>query len=158
MDYRVEVQGVQDFSIFFRAVKEFRDEITEAMQRAAHEAGSYMQMHAPYESGDIYRAIFVGPMTYRPGAAGGGGYYEINVGVDEDRAPHAEFVIEGTGIYNREQPNAGIFPSKGNVLVFEAHGEKVFTAWVRGQEPQREWFEGAMELADRLIEQAVRGA
>jgi hypothetical protein len=157
MDYRVEIQGLTDFSVFFRAIKEYRDEIQEAMREAAEAAGSYMQLHAPYASGDIYRAIFVGPLTYRPGAAGGGGYYEINVGVDEGQAPHTEHVIEGTGIYNREQPNAGIFPSKGNVMVFQAGGEKVFTAWTKGQEPQREWFENAMELADRLIEQAIRG-
>ena len=157
MEFRVEVEGATDFSIYFRAVKEFRDEITRAMQEAAHAAGSYMQMHVPYEHGDIYRAIFVGPITYRPGGAGGGGFYEINVGVDESQAPHTEWVIEGTGIFNRESPQAGIFPSKGNVLVFEAHGEKVFTAWTKGQPPRREWFEDAQDLASRLIEQAIRG-
>lgn len=157
MEFRVETEGLTDFSIFFRAVKEYRDEITDAMQKAAQAAGAYMQAHVPYESGDIYRAINIGPLTYRPGAAGGGGFYEINVGVDESQAPHTEYVIEGTGIYNRESPTNGIFPSKGNVLVFEAGGEKVFAAWVRGQEPQREWFENAQALASRLIEQAIRG-
>lgn len=157
MEWHVETQGLSDFSIFFRAVKEYRDEILATMEEAGHTAGTYMQMHAPYHRGDIYRAIFVGPITYRPGAAGGGGFYELNVGVDETKAPHTEFVIEGTGIYNREDPKNGIYPSKGNVLVFEAGGEKVFARWVRGQQPQREWFETAQELASQIIERAIRG-
>jgi len=133
MEYEIRSEGLTDFEIRFRAIKEFREDIHDAMKEAAEEAGSYMGTHVPYEGGALFRAINVGEISYSPGAAGGGGYYEVHVGVDESQAPHAEFVIEGTGLFNREHPTNGIFPSNGNVLAFTDRGQQVFAAWVRGQ-------------------------
>lgn len=158
MQYEIRHEGLTDFSIRFRAIRDFRDEIVETLENAAHEAGSYMATHVPYHSGQLFRAINVGPVRYMPGAEGGGGFYEIHVGVDESQAPHAEWVIEGTGLFNREHPTNGIFPAQGNVMTFSKLGEgQIFTAWTRGQEPQREWFEQAQDLARTIVARKVAG-
>lgn len=157
MEYEIRTEGLNDFTLRFRAIRELREDILETLEEAAQAAGSYMGTHVPYHSGQLYRAINVGPVAYSPGASGGGGFYEIHVGVDESQAPHAEWVIGGTGIFNRDHPTNGIFPAKGNVMVFEAHGQKVFTAWTRGQEPRREWFEQAQDLAQSIIARKIAG-
>lgn len=158
IEYSVESEGLTDFTVRFRAIRDFRDDILDTMDRAAHEAGSYMGTHVPYHSGGLYRAINVGPIKYQAGGAGGGGFYEVHVGVDESQALYAEAVIEGSGIYNRDNPKAGIFPANGNVMAFEKNGEAtVFTAWTRGQEPQRAWFEDAQALAHSIIARAISG-
>jgi hypothetical protein len=146
-----------DAILEFKAIRDFREEIKKSIEHAAHEAGAYMATHVPFHSGQLYNAINVGPVTYMPGGAGGGGRYEVLVGVDRDRAPHAEFVIEGTGLYNRENPKNGIYSNTpGGVMAFEKFGEMVFTRYTRGQHPQREWFEDAQELARDLIEYSIR--
>ena len=158
IEYSIESEGIADFSVRFRAIRDFREDILDTMQRAAEEAGSYMGTHVPYHSGGLYRAINVGSVQYRPGGAGGGGSYEVHVGVDESMAPYAEFVIEGTGIFNRENPTNGIYPANGNVMAFQKNGEgTIFTRWTRGQEPQRAWFEDAQALAQGIIARAISG-
>jgi hypothetical protein len=158
MEYEIRSEGLTDFDIRFRAVREFREEIVDTIERAADEAGAYMGTHVPFHTGQLFRAINVGPVEYSPGAAGGGGFYEVHVGVDESLAPHAEFVVEGTGIFNRERPTNGIFPAQGNVMTFSKQGEgQIFTRWTRGQEPQRAWFENAMELARTIIARKIAG-
>lgn len=157
MEYEVRSEGLTDFDVRFRAIAEFREEILETIREAVQIAGAHMGTHAPYESGTLFRAINVSDVTYSPGAAGGGGFYEAHVGVDESQAPHAEFVIEGTGIYNREHPTNGIFPAQGNVLAFQDRGDQVFAAWTRGQEPQRAWFEDAQNLAREHIARKIAG-
>lgn len=157
MDYEIRSEGLTDFTVIFRAVRDYREEITDAMEHAARMAGNYMGTHVPFHSGQLYRAINVGPVKYTAGGAGGGGFYEVHVGVDEATAPHAEAVIEGTGIYSRIAPTPGIFPANGNVMAFSKLGEGVvFTKWVKGQEPQRAWFEDAQDIARNIVERAIR--
>lgn len=155
MEWHLESEGLSDFRLRFRAVADFREKIIDAMEFAADAAGQYMGTHVPYHSGSIYRAINVGPVRYMPGGAGGGGFYEVNVGVNKDEAPHVEAVIDGTGIYARDG-GGPIFPANGNVMVFTKLGEgKVFTRWTKGQEPQRAWFEDAQALASRLVAERI---
>src|SRR4051812_25122235 len=129
MEYEIRVEGLDDFDVRIRAMgAEYRDRIIEAVEKASRESGSYMALHVPYHSGQLYRAINVGNVKYHPGGAGGGGFYEAIVDVNEDLAPHAEAVISGTGIYG-DPPTPGIFPAKGNVMAFTRAGEgTVFTA------------------------------
>lgn len=159
MDYDIRIEGETDFTLRFRALgEEFKDDIKDALEQAAYAAHAYMATHVPYHEGTLYRALNVGRVKYSPGASGGGGYYEIHVSVDADRAPHGEFVIEGTGIYNRDNPKNGIYPASGNVMAFEKLGEgTVFTRWTRGQEPQRVWWDVGIEIANDEIMRAIAG-
>lgn len=157
-EYEVHSEGLTDFSIRFRAIRDFREEIIDAVNEAAKKAGTHMALHVPFHSGKMYRAINVGKAKFHPGGAGGGGTYEAHAGVDEAIAPHTRYVIEGTGIYNREAPTNGIYPATGNVFAFQKNGEEtVFAAWTRGQMPQREWFEDAQEIARNEIARKVAG-
>jgi hypothetical protein len=150
MEYEIKVEGLADFDIRLRAInKDYRDQIIGAVEKASVEAGTYMAAHVPFHSGKLFRAIEVGPVKYHAGGAGGGGFYEARVGVNEDLAPHAIWVIEGTGIHGEGRGN--IQPANGNVMVFTSRGEKVFAASTEGQEPQSAWFEVAQEVADAVI-------
>jgi hypothetical protein len=152
MEYEIRVEGLADFDVRLRAInKEYRDQIISAVEKASQEAGAYMASHVPQHSGKLFRAINVEPVRYHPGGAGGGGFYEANVGVDETQAPHAIFVIEGTGIYHREGSRGNIRPASGNVMAFVDAGKEVFAAYTKGQEPQSAWFEVAQEVADAVI-------
>jgi hypothetical protein len=147
-----------DFEVRFRAIKEFREEIREAVEDAVEAAGTYMALHVPYHSGKMYRAINVSKPKFHAGGAGGGGFYEAHAGLDETIAPHAEHVIEGTGLFNRTTPTNGIYPATGNVFAFEKNGEgTVYAAWTKGQEPQRAWFEDAQDIARDVIARKVAG-
>lgn len=53
--------------------------------------------------------------TYRP--AGRGGLYETKVVIDQKKAPHARFVIRGTGLYNPNR-RGYIFPKKKKFMSF----------------------------------------
>ena len=148
-----------DVVLQWRAVKGFRDDIVATLERAGHAAGNYMATNVPYRRGQLYDAIYVTEVKYRPGGAGGGGTWEVEVGVDESSAPHAEFVVEGTGMWNRENPKpAGIWPGTyhGKLRFEKDTGEVVYAKHVSGQHPQRAWFENAHDLAQDIIAHAIR--
>jgi hypothetical protein len=151
MEFEIRTEGLTDFEVRVRAIGEdYRDQIIGAVKKATVEAGTYMAAHVPFHSGALFRAIEIGPVVYHPGGAGGGGFYEAHVGVNEEIAPHAIFVVEGTGIYGPQQ--SMIYPAKGNVMVFEKGGEgSVFTKSSKGQEPRSAWFEVAQEVAEAVI-------
>jgi hypothetical protein len=82
--------------------RDFRDEILDAMQTALRRRRVPTWARTSRTS---WRPLPGHQRRTDPisaGGAGGGGSYEIHVGVDESQAPYAEAVIEGTGIYNRE--------------------------------------------------------
>lgn len=180
MDYEIRSEGLTDFEIRFRALGEdYRERTRVLIGHAANEAGTYMAQHVPFHSGQMYRAINVSEPKFHPGGAGGGGYWQAEVGVDREIAPHAEWVIEGTGMHKTSgvkfpihtkfgQDLGNLPPSaqravrsggpkgKGLVMAFEKEGEgTVFTHFSRGQRPQRAWFEEAMRKADRIISRRI---
>jgi hypothetical protein len=159
MDWSIEERGADEVVVRVQALKGFKEEIKALVDLAAFNAGSYMKTHVPFHKGELYRAIFIHTsMGYKAGGAGGGGSYEATVGIDTSQAEHAEIVLEGSGIYNRDDPKNGIFPANGNVMVFAGtEGDKVFTRWTRGQTPQREWYDDAVELAARTIQSGLFG-
>jgi hypothetical protein len=154
MEYEIRSEGLLDFDIRMRAEGEdWRDAILTALDRASHQAGMYMGTHVPRgETGRLFRAINVGPVTYRPGGAGGGGFYEVHVGVDTEQAPHALFVLEGTGIHHEGGSRGNITASKGNFMAINKEGEGIiYRQSAEGQLPQREWFDDAQDIADRVV-------
>jgi hypothetical protein len=155
MEFHVESEGMSDFTARFRAIREFREAIEDLLQRAGFSATAYMHLHVPYHTGALSSAINYSDSRYAPGAAGGGGFYEVNVGVDEAIAPHARHVINGSGLYDEASPHL-IYPRSKSAMVFEQHGQRIFTAYTRGQRPRREWFEDAQELASDIIAQGIQ--
>lgn len=164
IEYEIRVDTEGDLTLRFQAVKgRLGGRIETAMLRAATEAATYMTAHVPYHTGQLYRAINVSAekggqgLKYFPGGAGGGGFYEIHVGVDREMAPHADWVIHGTGIYGprgsliygRPKDNRG-----GNrTMVFEKNGEQtVFTRYTEGQKAQTSWF----TVAEEVMSQSIR--
>jgi hypothetical protein len=165
MEFSVATDGLTDFGLRFRAVRDYREEILDAMNNAAEDAVAYAQFNIPYRSGEASRAIGKTPVKYLPGGVGGGGTYEVLVGVDRDKAPHVRFLLYGSGIYSQDGPggNVNIDPGnvitggRGNVMVFTTDiGEKVFTMWTRGQRPRDAWWIGAIEIADSIIREKIR--
>lgn len=162
MLYEIKEDGLADFTIRFRAIADLKENIQESIQKAAELAADEMRRNVPYHEGRLYRAIEVdtegGPFGtgYQPGGAGGGGHYTARVFVDQDEAPHAAWVIGGTGIYDRSGPH-GIYPANGNVMAFDKLGEgAVFTRWTRGQQPQDRWVEAAREIAAQSLRQDIQ--
>jgi hypothetical protein len=167
MEYSVDIRNVDEAVLRFRAVDRFADEIKDALRLAGEAAADYMKVHVPFYSGALYRAIFTASDPgYRPGGAGGGGFYEMRVGVDETQAPHADAVIHGTGIFSELNFQPGIFPKAPNTaLRFPGTGNfgtpskdgMFYRAYVRGQEAQTAWFENAMEMATQVVESELYG-
>lgn len=150
MEFSIQSEGVADFETRFRAIREFRDEIRNLIQIAGFSAAAYMHMHVPYHSGALSSAINYSDTRYAAGGAGGGGFFQVNVGVDEATAPHARYILNGTGLYNETHPSL-IYPRSRSAMLFESHGSRVFTRYTRGQRPRREWFDDAQEIARDII-------
>jgi hypothetical protein len=156
MDYGVEIHGANEAVLRFRAIAGLKDQVRDALQLAADVGADYMKTHVPFYEGAMYRAIFSMVGTdYLPGGAGGGGYYEARFGLDATQAPHAEHVIEGTGIFG---PRRNIIRTTNDgPMRFEARGNIVFAQSTIGQPPQTEWFEDAIELALQVLEAELYG-
>ena len=178
-EFDIKTEGLTDFSIRFKAVRDYTDEVREATEEAGTSAVRYMKRHGPRgETGRLRRAVQKDKTSvYRPGGAGGGGNWIIRVGIDESIAPHAPHVIGGTGIHGPygtpitarpgfvEAQQRGSFmgtPGKSagrrkNVLMIQKRGEKPsFVHSVPGQEPQTAWITGAQKLALQVINRKVR--
>jgi hypothetical protein len=83
--------------------------------------------------------------VFRPGAAGGGGFYEINVGAIRNPPDQLRYIMEGTDRY----PAAGNF---GHVMAISKLGEPVrYRTRRRGQRPQTEWFTESYRLANAFL-------
>ena len=180
MEFEVRTEGLTDFEIRFRAINEsYREGIRRTVEYAAMEAGKYMVREAPlgkFEDGNhlpgsLKEAVVVTPSKFSPGGAGGGGSWSAHAGVDRDRAPHAEYVIHGTGIFGpRHTP---IFARPGfarrrvgmlrgekggqrHKMRFMYRGDIYFKEATLGQEPQTRWFEGAQRLANNIVNRRLK--
>lgn len=153
MEFSIKHEGLTDFTVRFRAVRNLREKIENLLDHAAFSATAYMHLHVPYHSGALSSAINYSKAQYAPGGFGGGGFYEANIGVDENIAPHARHVLYGSGLYRETDPDY-IRPRR-DVMVFMSHDEKVFAEYTVGQRPRREWFDDAARLANEIISQGI---
>lgn len=99
------------FDVRFGAVRGHREEIVDAIENAGRRAAMYAFDHAPVDTGRLRNAIYHTKAKYRPGGAGGGGTYVVEVGVHPIKAPHGMWVLEGTGIFGARRRS--IYPARG---------------------------------------------
>jgi hypothetical protein len=147
--------GFDTMLVRLRATRgEVRDELIDTLREAANTAEAVLVAEVPRESGALANSIRVGGIVYSPGAAGGGGYWEVEISVGEG-IPYLQQVIEGSGIYG---PAAHpIYPAKGNVMVIQKQGEEPrYVKWSRGQEPDDLWLIKAQMAVNEVIERAMR--
>lgn len=87
-----------------------------------------------------------GKAEFKPGGAGGGGYWEARVGIDEERAPsHLKYVLEGTG---RHGPfGTRIDAGSHHPFTIMKEGALNFRMWSGGQRPNRRWLTVAQGAA-----------
>lgn len=179
--------GRVEADIRFRTIPGMRDEIVDATNQAARMASIYAYDNAPQgETGNLRAAINFTPARYRPGGAGGGGTWVAVVGVDETRAPHANWLLHGTGVFGprrrqiypkrsrgdattlfRSPRGGGIGPEnkdprarrkgKGATLTFQKQGEpRRWRRSVAGQPAQDDWWEGAMNVAREVLRERIQ--
>lgn len=142
---------------------ELRGLTTELLKHALEEGQRVAIREAPraalfqgHEGQRISNSIHVSTIVYRPGGAGGGGFYEASLHADGDEAPHLLWVFQGTGERGIE-PTGKIGPAHGNVMEIQKEGEEVrFRTFQRGQHPQQRWWEEARLRVEEVLETGVR--
>jgi hypothetical protein len=107
----------------------------------------------------IARSIRKAETVFHAGGAGGGGFYEVRVGPGRDAPEHLTYVMEGTGLYGSLGTVIRARMSGGHrgVLAIQKRGEGVrFRTFARGQRPQRQWYDDAVQVADQFVEEGLR--
>lgn len=104
------------------------------------ELGRALVAHnAPVFHGMLREHVDRTPVTWRPGGAGGGGYYEAAFGVKRGYgiSRYPLYVEFGTGIYGPRRNY--IYPARASHMVFYSHRyhRVIRTRHTRGQRPQR---------------------
>lgn len=171
MEIEIKRSGLTNFDVEFRAVNQYRDEVIRATELAGKQAAAYMRTHAPHKTGNMANSVRMEDAVYRPGGAGGGGSWNVRVGIDEHQAHYAKWVIFGSGEHNTLGPRSRIYPPGGGaasffgqkrtrggrVFAFEKEGEGViYTRWTKGQEPQYAWFAEAQQVARAALARNAR--
>lgn len=155
----IEAEGAPEFVAAMPGIgKEMRDSVKDIIDDAGKKAAAWMQWMAPRDKGDLAAAVRYEPPIFHPGGLGGGGQWESRVYVGEEEEDVARWVYQGTGIFKQVStaPGGGyIYPVTGNVMGFEKDGQIVWTRYIKGQRPQREWVDGAMEVADFIVLEGI---
>jgi hypothetical protein len=146
MQIEWDAEGLDDTLISIRAVEgELGRELRRLLDEAAERAYRTMRTKVPIgETAQLEFSIRKGPLTFHPGGAGGGGFYEIEVGPGENAPEHLDFVFGGT---------SDLF---GKAMRIQKHGEPAH--WIerrRGQPPQTEWVTDAQEEAREWIRRGL---
>lgn len=110
------------------------------LSRLGDVAESRMRYHAPVSSepggGDLHRRISKSAPRFRAGGAGGGGWWELVVGVRQGH-PYPFYVHSGTGRYKRSGGGSDIYARRPPyVMRFHYQGRYFSLRSVKGQRPQ----------------------
>jgi hypothetical protein len=155
MNIETRVEGFEDvLSLEIRARTNLKREIQDILKDASELTLEYMRRRAPRDSGSgllfmknrntIAGSLQRGPVHYSPGAAGGGGFYTIEVGA-LDPPDHLKWVFYGTKDYDH-------YGNVGKMMTIRKRGEPVrFRPRRRGQEAQTEWFTDAYRHAQAYV-------
>jgi hypothetical protein len=189
IDY--DVDGIDEaITIGVRANKQYSEELREILREAAVLALDYMRKHVP-RSGtgyanrhtgtsamehSVHDSLAMTKVSYRPGGAGGGGFYEIEVGAIFDPPRHLEFMFEGTRGYpfniitarrarGLRQTKGTLAAGKGRkavgnvgkIMVIWKQGEPVkFRPFRKGQRAQQAWFTEAYRHAQAYLHARIQ--
>jgi hypothetical protein len=189
VDYDIRFEGSPDaaaaLALRLRAEGgEMSRKVRELLERTGALVGTELRLTVPHDYSNqepshvhLSDTVETSGIVYRPGGAGGGGFYEMKISVGrEGVTPQLGFVLEGTGIYgDTGQPivagegnlgrlvadrvagndffHAGVMPMQGGSKVGY---QTIFRTRSRGQEPQTAWLTEAHALARRAISQGVR--
>lgn len=178
-NFEIDEHGLVKAEIGIRAHAGYKDRVKHLLNRAARAAEVTMKLTAPdgprhKSTGGFERAIGRERAEFRFGGAGGGGSYVAIVGVQRTAETikggysYPTNVFQGTGIYGPK--GTVIKAAPGNVMRIEnyktrdvdlfkgkvlSHVNKepgvIFTKTVKGQPPQRAWYEAGRERARLII-------
>ena len=127
------------------------------VREAAESGAAVMTARAPRHHGLLASAVRVTGPDYRAGGSGGGGSWVAKIDIDPFVAPHYRFVMFGTGIYRNDGGPAAPIHAKGNLpMIYEQFGRTWFMRSVKGQRPQREWFDEGLRTANEVMEAHAR--
>lgn len=113
-----------------------------------------LRMHAPkpglnhpYSEGYTQEHIDRTGISWHPGGAGGGGTYQVILGVKAGTSYHPVYANIGTGVYGRFE--SYIVSPAGKLMYFYSvkHGHVISKYQVAGQRPQRFLYETWRNLA-----------
>lgn len=130
----VEVENLDEIDrVFARIEERSKAKSLEVLEGMATYSLFWLRLYIPVREGYILRHTDKSERRWRPGGAGGGGEYEMVVGVKRGDSRHPLYVDQGTGIYGGfHRPITG----KPGPMVFYSRG-RWWRLWeVRGQRPQ----------------------
>lgn len=170
-DIEFRTEGFDRAMLGVRGInEELRREIHEAVSEALATAETIMRATVPKRSGALASTIRASEPVFRPGGAGGGGFWEgeLEIGEGVDYLP---LVTEGTGEHGPglrepiragrgpefERPKASQWPPRkgSRWMVFRSRGHWWFLKSVRGQRPQTDFIDRPREVANEIIRQRV---
>lgn len=155
-----EVRGLDSLGEALIRVRASAEHQTRDLASEAGDAAKAMMLAKVPRSGKTGQDTIAGSIrkletAYRPGGAGGGGFFEVRVGPGEDAPEHLRWVMGGTGEYG---PLGRVIRGhNGGVLAIQKRGEGVrFRQFARGQRPQRQWYDDAVDVADQIVAEGIR--
>jgi len=162
----IEVRGDVDFALKVKARAGISGRrLRNLLEEAGAEGEKVMLAGVPRSGRDTGEATAAGAirsqLVYSPGGAGGGGNYEVHVGIDVHQAPghliyRGDFgpLVTGTGIYysgNLIKPH-----EKRALTIGEGGNGSNLRAWSRGYRGRYEWLDAGYTAARSHLIAGVR--
>lgn len=131
----VEVENLDEIDrVFARIEERSKRKTLDLLSGMSDYTLTWLRLYVPEREGYILRHTDKSAVKWRPGGPGGGGQYEVVVGVKRGESKHPLYVDQGTGIYGGfHRPIRAI---GGHPMVFFSRG-RWWRLWeVKGQRPQ----------------------
>jgi hypothetical protein len=105
-----------------------------------------LKYNAPSDSRYILRHADKSQAKFKPGGLGGGGEYEIIVGIKSGESKHPLYVEFGTGIYGITGKYISPITAISMTWFSKLYGRSISKKTVKGQRPQRYFYETWKEV------------
>jgi hypothetical protein len=122
-----------------RLAKELIEDIGEAGLR-------FLEFNVPQHSTYLWRHVEKTRTKFRPGGAGGGGEYEVIVGIKSGTSRHPLYVEQGTGIYGPRHDLIYARIATRMTWFSTVYNKLISRKSTRGQKPQRYFYETWKEV------------